>query len=167
MESELREPDHGFDPPPEPQIQDAQGSEEFDPRWREPFRGLLHLGALIRSFSWMGHTFTIRTLTVEEGLTVGQFCRRWGDTMAATKGYQTAMVAAMLVEVDGELMPVALGAGETPLTVLQIRYDKVKHWFAPTFDAIYQEYMLLEEEQNRILDAMGKALAQGPIPIPG
>lgn len=153
-------------PAPEHPV-DPEESVEFDPKHRTAFDGLLYLGYLTRTFTWMGHTFTIKTLNNEEILAVGQYCRRWGDTLAASKGYQITMCAMALVSVDGRLMPQPLGPGQPLLEQLNQRYEAIKGWFGVTFDAIYQQYLGLEERQSTILEAMGKAHGQGPTQIPG
>ena len=59
---------------------------QFDPRHRDAFEGLIHIGALTETFPWLGHRFTIRTLTtgelaevallVADGLTNAELARR-------------------------------------------------------------------------------------------
>lgn len=152
-------------PAPEHPV-DPEESVEFDPKHRTAFDGLLYLGYLSRTFQWMGHSFTIKTLNNEEILAVGQYCRRWGDTLAASKGYQTTVCAMALVSVDERPMPAQLGT-ETLMEQLARRYAVVKGWYGVAFDAIYSEYLLLEEQQAAVLEAMGKAHGQGPSLIPG
>ena len=41
----------------------AEPVQKFDERCREPFEGLLFLGALQREFDYIGHKFVIRSLT--------------------------------------------------------------------------------------------------------
>jgi hypothetical protein len=133
---------------------------EFDSRVREPFEGLLFLGALTKEFPLLGHTIKIRTLQIDETLEIGLLHREYVGTIADIRAYATMVVAACLVSVDGRPMPSPLGddVGDTPLSN---RYAYVRdHYYPVTVDRIYEEYLVLESEVGRVLDAMGEASGQ-------
>src|SRR5690606_21537006 len=117
---------------------------EFDPRFREDFEGLLYLGRLTDSFTWLGHRFTIRTLTTGEVLEVGLLHRPYVNSYADVKAYQAAVVAACVEQVDGQPMPMPI-TNEVTDTESLTRFQYVlRAWFPPTLDAIYERYLLLE-----------------------
>lgn len=128
---------------------------EFDPKHREDFEGLLYLGRLTHEFTWLGHRFLIRTLSVDESLEIGLVTREYEGTVSQPKAYQAAVVAACTVKVDGKPMPIPLteDPGDSGLVN---RIATVKRWFPPTLDAVYEEYLLLEDRVAKVLDAMGK-----------
>ena len=129
---------------------------EFDPSHRLDFEGLLYLGKLTDTFTWLGHKFVIRTLTVGEILEVGLIHREHVGTLAEAKAYQAAVTAACVVSVDGKQMPVPLTNEKTD-TLLINRFEYVlNNWFPPTLDAIYERYLLLEDRVQKVIDEMGK-----------
>lgn len=129
---------------------------EFDRRWRDAFEGLLFIGKLEGSFKWMGHDFRIRTLLTDEVLEVGLLHKEYVGTLADVKAYQAAIVAACVVSVDGQPPPIPLTDEQTDLTA---KFNYVlRHWFPPTLDAVYEEYLKLEYKVNQVIEAMGKAL---------
>lgn len=132
---------------------------EFDPKVREDFEGLLYLGRLTKTFNWLGHRFLIRTLSVGEILEVGLLHKPYVGSLADVKAYQSAVVAASVLEVDGKPMPVPL-TNERTDTSLVNRFEYVLNsWFPPTLDAIYEQYLLLESRVEEVIEAMGKAPA--------
>lgn len=132
--------------------EDEEPLPEFDPQVALEFEGLLFVGALSKEFTWAGHKFSIRTLMSHELLEVALLHRKWAESIGAPKAYTTAMVAACVSKVDGKPIPTA-GIDEP----LQEKFNYVSRWFAPTIDAIYEQYLLLESLVNRVIDAMGKA----------
>lgn len=131
---------------------------QFDPRYREPFKGLLFLGALSKTYTWLGHEFQIRTLTTEEVLAVALVTAKYEGTLAAQRAYVTAVVAMATESVDGEQLPHpykrdSLGNGYT-----EGRFNYVKaNWFPSTIDAIYTQYLTLENTVREVFAEMGNA----------
>lgn len=136
---------------------EAEPLPEFDPRVRQDFEGLMYLGALTRQFTWMGHTFVIRTMTVGELLEVGLIHREHQGSVSDVRAYQAAVSAACVVSVDGKHPPYPL-TSESGDTLLRTRFNYViGKWFAPTLDKVYNEYLVLEARVEAVLEAMGKA----------
>lgn len=130
---------------------------EFDPKVRQDFEGLLYLGRLTDSFTWLGHRFVIRTLSAGDILEVGLLHKPYVGSLADVKAYQAALVAACVVEVDGKPMPTPL-TNERADTELVNRFEYVlRSWFPPTLDAVYERYRLLEARVEEVIEAMGKA----------
>lgn len=74
-----------FDPPPPEEPDDLPVVDEgedlsFPEEYKLPFKGLMFIGDLRRSFDWMGHSFSVRTLRTNEILEVGLITARYaGD----------------------------------------------------------------------------------------
>lgn len=130
---------------------------EFDQRHAQDFEGLLYLGRLTDTFTWLGHTFLIRTLVSGEVLEIGLLHKPYVGSLSDVKAYQAAVVAACVLEVDGKPMPVPL-TNEASDTALANRFQYVlRSWFTPTLNVIYERYLLLEDRVERVIAAMGKA----------
>ena len=150
------DPVEDLDQPAANEATDPEEIPEFDPKVREDFEGLLYLGRLEHTFTWAGHEFRIRTLNDGELLEVGLLAKPWRGTMSEMKAYQTALVAGCVVTVDGQPMPVPLTSDPRD-TAMANRFRYVQRsWFPPTFDAVYEEYLLLETRVSKALEAMGK-----------
>lgn len=133
---------------------------EFDEKCQEDFHGLAFIGALSKTFTWLGHRFTIRTMTVEEALAVATLTKQWDETLGGPLAYRTAVAAVVTQKVDGQDLPMPVGAGDR-FTYFQQRFDyAITHWFQFTIDAIYNEYLELELKVRQVVDAMGKASGQ-------
>lgn len=128
---------------------------EFDERHQQDFLGLLYIGALTHTFSWMGHHFTIRTLTTDELLEVGLATQSYDGTVGSGKAYVTAVVGAATVAVDGRPIYTPIGPDDNEV-LKRFQYAK-KHWYPATIDAIYNEVMALEARVNEILKRLGES----------
>lgn len=127
----------------------------FDERYKEPFAGLLHLGALSKTYRWLGHEFYIRTLTTDEILAVSLICAEYENTIGFNKAYTTAMVAMAVQSVDGEHLPYPYKDEPGP-AFAQARFNYVKaNWYPYTIDVIYNEYLTLESKVREVFEAMG------------
>lgn len=135
-------------------VDDIEVPAEFDPRFREEFEGLLYIGKLTKTFNYLGHVIVIRTLTVDELIEVGLLNKPYQGTLGDMKAYQAAMCAGCIVTVDGKPLPqpITMNADDTPL---RNRFEfVVKNYYPVTLDAIYQQFLLLEETVNQIIVAM-------------
>ena len=130
----------------------------FDSRYSQDFEGLLYLGALTKSFTWLGHTFVVRTLTQDEILTVPILMKPWGGTIGEPKAYATAMAAMCVVSVDDKELPMPVGDGQGDYAWAFQRFNYAKaNWFQFTIDKIYNEYLALEAKTEAVIEAMEKA----------
>jgi hypothetical protein len=117
---------------------------------------LIHLGKLEDSFELYDHQFTIRTLNMAEELEVEQLLIQEFSSNFNEKGWKTAIIAAALSSQDGRPLVSPLSPGEA---TLPRAYQKVKRWYRPVIDALYEHYSALEERQRQVLDELGKAPA--------
>lgn len=144
----------GEDTAPEPE---AAPPPEFDPRWRDDFTGLVHIGALTDRFEWLGHQFHIRTLTTEELAEIALVTKKYLGSGAEDKVWQAAVTAACVISVDGKALPAPLTTepGDTEFSN-KFHYVFGK-WYAPTLDVVFERYMSLEIKVREVIAAMGKA----------
>lgn len=156
-------PSGGFHPGPDVSAQSLPESEDevieplptFDPRVRRELEGLLFLGKLTHTFTWMNHTFVIRTLVTDALLEIGMIHKPYVGTLGEVKAYQAAVVASTVVSVDGK--PIGFSISDDVSDIVD-RFNYVKdHWYPPVLDAIYEEYLLLESKVNDVIEATGKA----------
>jgi hypothetical protein len=131
---------------------------EFDPRYAEPFEGLLYIGALTKEFEWLGHTFVIRTLTTNEILIVPLIIKKWEGTIGAARAYGACMVALATISVDGQSLPTPVETSPIGHEWALQRFNHVTgRWFPYTIDRVYSEYLELESEAVKTVEAMGNA----------
>lgn len=129
----------------------------FDPKHRLDFEGLLYLGHLTDEFIWMGHRFTIRTITTNEYLEIALLHRRFAGTIGDVRAYTTAVVAACLVLADGQDIPLPLERTTRDVS-LEYRFRYIsEHWYPWIIDAIYERFQQLEGRVEQVMEAMGKA----------
>lgn len=129
---------------------------EFDERHKEPFTGLMYLGALAKTFNWAGHEFHIRTLTTQEVLIIAKLTAEYRDTLAQDRAYVSAVVALAVQSVDGVPLPFPYKESEIGHEWAIQRFNHVTGtWFAYTIDAVYGEYLALEGTAREVLAAMG------------
>lgn len=138
---------------------EARVPKAFDPRYREKLIGLLYLGRLEDTFTWAGHTFVIRTLTVGEQIEAGLLIQPALGTRVEMKAHASSMVAAGLVSVDGQPLI-------TPLTIadptMREKYTYLlEKWHSVAVDVVYSRIYELEVEARRLTDALGEAVSQG------
>jgi hypothetical protein len=148
------------DPEPqqaEPELEPEEDVPEFDVRHREPFKGLLYVGALIEDFELFGHRFRIGTPTQTERLQIGQVIQPYQGTVTGEIAYQTALVAAYLIEIDGQKLPepVLSNPKETAL------HDRFR-WCSENLrraviDEVFTRCLELDGKVDGVLAAMGKA----------
>lgn len=134
-----------------------ESPKSFDPKVRQSFEGLLYLGKLESEFSWLGHSFLIRTLTSGDLLEIGKLHKPYVGTVADVKAYQAAVVASSIVYVDDK--PVALPITNEPDdTVVRNRFNYIlRSWYPPVIDKVYEEFLLLENQVQEVISSMGEA----------
>ena len=145
------------EPPPEEPEPEAETLPEFDPRYRQPFQGLLYLGHLSREVVYMGHQFQLVTPSTAERLEIGLLTKEYEGTLSFEFSYAAALVAAYLVEIDGTPLPQPI-THEVKDTALLSRWTWVKDTLKrPVIERLFQECMQLDDTVRSVLDAMGKA----------
>lgn len=137
---------------------EEQSFKEFPDEYKREFDGLCFIGYLEDDWTWMGHHFRIRTLTVDEHLEIALLTARYQGSLGEAKAYQTATVAACIVAVDGKPLPIPITNHDSTVGV---RFDWVrKNWHSITIDEVYEHFVKLDDQVHRIAEAMGKASGQ-------
>lgn len=128
----------------------------FDERCKEPFVGLMYLGALSSDFSWAGHQFYIRTLTSMETLIVAQIAAKYEGTLGSNRAYTIAVVALATQSVDGQPLPFPY---KEEVVADEWAWQRFRYvagtWFSFSIDAVYTQYLLLEKKAREVAEAMG------------
>lgn len=135
-------------------VDDAQESlaSEFDPKWREPFEGLLYLGHLEETVEIAGHTFVVRTLKTGEKLEALQLCKPYEDSVSFARAYRAAIAAAGLVSVDG--LPVLVP--QKQVSAVRQKFDYItSNWYDHIIERLYEEIDRLEGKVVKILEELG------------
>lgn len=140
-----------------PQVQEDFTPREFDPKHKEPFTGLLFVGALTDEFELWGHRFVIATPTQTERMQIGPVIKDYADTIAGEMAYATALVAAYLVSVDGHELPKPV-VKDIKETALRDRFRWVSDTLQkPVIDYVFSKCLELDQQVDDVLEAMGKA----------
>lgn len=128
--------------------------EEFTPEVQRDIVSLLRLGRIEDSFELYGHSFVIRTLNIEEEIAIDALLASKFSSTLNEKAMITATVAATLTLVDGEPLVRSLGLGET--SELSRAYDRVKKWYRPVIEKLYEHYNVLSNRQSEALAELEK-----------
>lgn len=155
--ADSEQPSDQSDSAPQEKPEEAAPLPEFDPRYRDAFTGLLYLGRLQQTFNLWGHTFVVRTLTTEQLAEVGLIVKPYLGTEMQNAVYQTAVVAAAVVSVDGQPLPGSIEIdNSTELTTVKYPYV-AKNWLPAVREEIYNKCFELEILTREVLEALGKA----------
>jgi hypothetical protein len=129
---------------------------EFDPRHREDFTGLLYLGRLIEDHEIWGHSFRLCTPSHRERLQVGQIIKPFRETSAEDPAWMAGLVAAYLIEIDGEPLPEPVVKGKG--TGLADRFNWVlDNVHTPVINELFEKCLILDRRVREVLQAMGEA----------
>lgn len=140
-----------------PRSQEDFTPREFDLKHKEPFTGLLFVGALTDEFTLWGHRFVIATPTQTERMQIGPLIRDYADTIAGDLAYATALVAAYLVSVDNQPLPRPV-VKDVRETALRDRFRWVSDTLQkPVIDYLFSKCLELDQQVDDVLEAMGKA----------
>lgn len=141
-------------------LQDEQGNElpGFDERYKEPFTGLLYLGALTKEFSYLGHSFVVRTIGPREQLAVALITKDYVGTLGEQMAYMMAVAAMACVSVDGQELPSPIGEDLQLADWARHRFNYVaNNWWQLTIAKVFEQYLEVEATAVSVVEAMGKA----------
>lgn len=131
-------------------------SYEFPAEHRQALDGLLFIGKLTDTFTWAGHSFSIRTLDGDAEIEIGLLHKPFLDTIANMKAYKMLLVAACIEKVDGQ--PVALPLGPED-SGLEARFNVVRRWYQPTIDVVYERALALTAGAEKAANVMGSRIS--------
>lgn len=139
-------------PPPE-----DERIPEFDPRWREPFEGMLYIGHLEETISFWGHSFLLVTPSSAERLKISLLTKPYDGTIGWEFAYSCALVAAYLIKVDHQDLPRPI-TNDPKDTAMEERWNWIlNNLKKPVIDALFERCTIVDSEVRDVLDAMGKA----------
>lgn len=132
-------------------------AKEFDPRWRQPFEGLIYLGRLEDEFSMWGHRFRLVTPSQLERLQLGVVHAPYNNTLSTEIAFETALVAAYLVQIDGHDLPMPVMNNAKDQSLRDRFVWVTENLQRPVINRIYERCLVLEEQVDGVLAAMGEA----------
>ena len=145
--------DEGQERPRAPMYEEEEDADKFDGDVEGDVLGLLNLGSITRKFDVLGHTFVFKTLTIGEELAIGQIIDEYAGTIGQGKAFQTALIAAAIVSVDGR--PLVAQLGPDTKASLQDRFDYITdNWYMKTIEAAFESYNELLLRQQAAYDAI-------------
>lgn len=115
----------------------AVEADTFPPQIQVDVDGLMWLGYLTDSFELFGHSFTIRTLTRGERLAISQLTKEYEDTLGMADAYQTAVVAASLIVIDGRPL-IDLEMNTSTMSRIRQNFEIIQKWYDPVIEALYE-----------------------------
>jgi hypothetical protein len=147
---------HGFEfggTADEPVLNAVQTAESFPSDSMEAINGLVWLGYLADTFGLFGHSFTLRTLTRGDRLTVTLLTKEWEETLGMADAYQTAVVAAALVEVDGQPLTSVIPRANRQEQI-RANFGMVQDWYEPVVEALFERVAQLNLRQQAAFTAL-------------
>jgi len=134
-------------------VLNAVEADQFPDRAQDAVSGLLWLGYLTAEAHLFGHSFTLKTLTRGDRLSVSLITKEWEETLGMSDAYQAATVAASLLAYDGR--PVAdLDKRADRQQQIRTTFDVVRGWYDPVLEALYEQVVLLNNRQNAAFVAL-------------
>lgn len=158
----------GMEPPREPgtatppeQEQDSvplQEKEvtELTSEERSRFQSLLTIGQTTKKVDVLGHPVVIKTMTVADELMVGLESQKYRGSEAFPRAYQSAVVAASTVTIDGKQLYIPISPEESDSEVFQKRLEKVHSLYPIVVSEIYRHYMEVEKDFAQLAQKLGK-----------
>jgi hypothetical protein len=129
---------------------------EFDERYQEPFTGLLYLGRIIEDVTIWGHGFRLCTPSHRERLQIGQVIKPFADTPSEDSAWMACLVAAYLIEIDGEALPEPVVKNKG--TALNDRFSWViDNMHTPVINELFDRCLVMDRNVREVLNAMGEA----------
>jgi len=141
---------------------DAPNPDEFGvPFAKEPepvsddISGLLQLGYLTDTVQIGNHEIRIRTLRIGEELKAAQLANQYKDTVEEARALATALVAAVIMSVDGEpLLGQSLGPREASH---EAKFDYIlANWYWEPVGIIWEAYNKLLQRAREAEDDLKK-----------
>ena len=125
---------------------------QFDERFHEPFEGLTYIGDLKTTFSYLGHSFLVKTLTSGEKIEIIRICKELEGSLGYAKLFRAATAAAGLIAVDGQ--PIIAAQKNVGFIQQKLEYI-VNMWYDPIIDMIFEHINDLETSVLTIITELG------------
>jgi hypothetical protein len=128
---------------------------EFTDEEEVQFLDLLQLGKLEETIEFLGHTFVISTLTMEEEIELGRTLERYQTMPTHTQAFMACVVAAGLRSVDGEPLHYPLGKISVAEDIRR-KFNVIKKYYPTTIAYIYDQTKLLDAKLAPLWAKLGK-----------
>lgn len=127
--------------------------EVFPEEYKQPFTGLLYVGAMTKVVEYAGHKIELKTLTQGEELRVGQLTREYVGCRSEINAMKLYTVAAAVQTVDGMPMTGGLQPDSDPITT---KAEQIKNWYATVVEHLYDEYATMSRSCREVAKALKK-----------
>ena len=147
-------------PPEEPEVEGVVSEDEevteLSDEERSTFQSLVTIGQITRTIDVLGHPVILRTMSVADELMVGLESQKYRGSEAFARAYQSAVVAATVVTIDGKALYTPISAEESDSEVFTHRLKKVHALYPLVVSEIYRKYMEVESEFAKLAQKLGK-----------
>jgi hypothetical protein len=125
------------------------------------FQELTHIGHLTHTFQWANYEFTIKTLTIDEEVAIGQLIKHLDKNVIQEKALVVGIVAASLVSINGKY-PFPETFVEDSVTKLRENYRYIsENWHWPVVAKINEQYIILQEKMYKSLQELENLSQEG------
>jgi len=131
----------------EPALTDAEEDEVVD---------LVHLGRKEAHIELFTRKIHLRTLTIEEELRVSEITKPYIGSDGWGRAYRTAVVAAAMQTIDGELLFNPVSESEFDRIIFK-KFEKLMDWYPLAVDQVYARYRDMELELLALVEKLGKS----------
>lgn len=129
---------------------------ELPPEEEDEVVDLIHAGRKETTFELFGRTIHLRTLTIEEELKVSEITKPYLGSDGYPRAYRTAVVAAAIRTIDGQLLFNPISTEEFGQLILK-KYEKLLGYYPLAVDQIYARYRDMELELLKLVERLGKS----------
>jgi len=127
----------------------------------EIFEELSHIGYLTHTFSWGTYEFTLRSLTIDEEIAIGQLVKHLDRIIGQEKAVIAALAAASLVSINGKY-PFPQQPTTDPIVQLRENYRYIsERWHWPVLEKINKEYVVLQKKVNDFMQEIENLSPEG------
>lgn len=117
---------------------------------------LINAGRKERTFELFGRQILLRTLTIQEELKLSEITKPYIGTDAYPRAYRTAVVAAAMRLLDGQLFFSPLSESDFDNIIVK-KFEKLIDWYPLGVDQIYNRYRDMELELLALVEKLGKS----------
>ena len=131
----------------EPELTPAEEDEVVD---------LIYAGRKDKYFTLLKRNIHIRTLTIEEELKVSEITKPYIGSDGYPRAYRTAVVAAAIRTIDGELLFNPISEAEFDQIIAR-KFKILLDYYSLAVDQIYARYRDMELELLELAEKLGKS----------
>jgi hypothetical protein len=126
------------------------------PEEEEEVLDLIHAGRKEKHVTLFNRRIHLRTLTIEEELQVSQITKEFIGSDGYPRAYRTAVVAAAIRSIDGELLYNPLSTEEFK-DLIRHKFKVLLDYYPLAVDQVYALYRDMELELLALVEKLGKS----------